>query len=189
VPKADWGVDPSIIDDFDRSKQFKPYAGPIPPDGVYLMRIKQLKYAAGTKSKLAQLRPGLELVPRSADEKRFKGYFVMDFLPISGKTEFRYVPFLDALGITGKEFVNKTVYDADGNVTKIGSWRNKGETLILVQLRTEKGADAEGQPMPPRHNVKWYGEFDPDDLDYDDDDDDDDEDEDEDDDYDEDEED
>lgn len=169
MPKADWGIDPAIIDDFDREGQFKPYTGPTPPDGVYRMKVKSLKYAAGTKQKHPQLRPGLELVPRNRDERRYTGYFVMDFVPVSGKTEFRYVPFLDALGVSAKEFVNKTVYDDDGNVTKIGSWRNKGETEILVQLRTEE--DQNGQP---RKNVKWYGAYDPDADDYDEDEDDDD---------------
>lgn len=180
MPKPDWGIDPSLVDDFDREGQYKPYAGPIPPDGVYRFKLKQLKYAAGTKKKHPQMRPGLELVPRGKDEKRYAGYYVMDFIPVSERTEFRYVPFLDALGVSGKDFVQRIRTDDDDNITKMGSWRNNQESELLVQLRTEK--DQEGKP---RQVVKWYGAYDPDadeDADYDEDDDDDDYDEDEDDD-------
>ncbi len=167
MPKPDWGIDPDTIDDFDREGQFKPYTGPTPPDGVYRFRVKQLKYAAGTKSKNPQLRPGLELVPRNKDEKRFAQYFIMCFLPVSERTAFRYVPFLDAIGVSGKSFISKTVVDEDGNITRIGKWRMEGDTEILAQIRTEE--DQNGQP---RKDVKWFGAYDPDaDEDYEEDDD------------------
>lgn len=157
MPRADWGIDPEIIDEFDRDAQFKPYAGPTPPDGVFLFRVKVCKYTAATKQKLAQLRVGIELVPREKEEKRYKDYFILAFLPIANNTAFRYVPFLDAIGVTSTEFTRKTIYDENGDVKKIGSWKNEGDTLLLAQLKT--GEDQNGLA---RKEVAWFGAYDPD---------------------------
>lgn len=148
MPKVSWGVDAGDVDDFDRDSQYKPYAGPQPPRRVYVWRIKTLKYAAGSKGKNPQLRPGLELVPReeNTDEKRYAGYFVMDFLPVANNTTFRYVPFLDVLGVSGRDFANNTLIDDDGNVKRIGKWRNDGQQLIAAEL--VEGQDQDG-------NVRW----------------------------------
>lgn len=146
MPRANWGISASDVDEFDRESQYKPYAGPIPPSGpVYLWLIKKLQFISGTKSKLPQLRVGLELVPREdRDEEQYEGYFVMAFLPVSEKTNFRYVPFLDAIGVTGREFERGTMYDEQGNIKKIGKWRNTGEEYICAQLKD--GEDEKGNP-------------------------------------------
>lgn len=153
MPKAKWGITSRDVDDFDRSSQFVPYAGPIPPDAVYNWKIKVLKSISATKDKLPQLRVGLELMPRGASEDKYEGYFVYCFLPVAESTKFRYVPFLDAIGVSGREFVNGTVTDEEGNITKIGRWRNSGDELIGGQLKT--GQD---QNNEPRKEIGWMGE-------------------------------
>lgn len=149
MPIARWGVSSSDVDDFDRESQFKPYAGPIPPSNqVYHWVVKVLKYAARTRTKNPQLRVGLELIPREGadwvDEQKYEGYFLMAFLPVTPKTTFRYVPFLDAIGVTGSEFENRTKVDEDGNITRIGSWRMDGTQIVAAQLRD--GEDENGDP-------------------------------------------
>lgn len=146
MPKANWGITADDVDDFDRDSQFTPYAGPPVPVGqVYLWQINVAKYAAKTRGKNPQLRIGLELVPREGyDEEAYEGYFIMAFLPINAKTGFRYVPFLDAIGVSGKEFEQRTMYDEDGNISRIGSWRNNKDTLILADLKM--GEDEKGEP-------------------------------------------
>lgn len=136
MPRVKWGINSGVIDDFDRESQYKLYTGPIPPNGVYEWRISTLKFVAGTKDKFPQLRVGLELVPRRGrkEERAYKGYFVMAFLPIAENTQFRYVPFLDAIGVSGHEFINGTITDEDGNIRKIGRWKNSGEEMIAAQL-------------------------------------------------------
>lgn len=154
MPKVNWGVRAADIDNFDRDSQYAPYDGPVPPNGVYQWKVKVLKSVAGTREKNPQLRVGLELVPRKADpsEKRMKGYFIMAFLPIMDKTQFRYVPFLDALGVSGREFERGTITDEEGNVKKIGRWRNGGDTLIKAELKD--GTDQSGNP---RKDIGWMG--------------------------------
>lgn len=144
MPVARWGIDASDVDDFDRSSQFTPYRGPQPPTGrVFDFAIKNLKYVAATKESVPQLRVGLELDPhpRRKDEAKYGGYFIMAFLDISDSMKWKYVPFLDAIGVSGSDFAKRTIIDEDGNIKKIGKWKNSGEELISVQLKenTYKG--------------------------------------------------
>jgi hypothetical protein len=166
MPKVSWGVGAADIDNFDRESQYAPYDGPIPANGVYQFRVKVLKHAAGAKDKFPQLRVGLELVPRKnrREEKALKGYFLMAFLPISERTQFRYVPFLDAIGVSGREFERGTITDEDGNVKKIGRWRNTGEVIIKAEIK-----DSSDQNGNSRKDVGWMGAADDDDPEDDDD--------------------
>lgn len=166
MPRVNWRIDRDTIDDFDRDSQFTPYRGPQPPGGaVYQWRVTEnVKSVAGTRDKFPQLRVGLELVPRKGmDESKYKGYYITAFLPISEKTAFRYVPFLDAIGVSSSDFIDRTVVDEDGKVTKIGRWRNDGKTLILGQLRDK--ADQNGNPSK---EIGWMGSADNEELDDDD---------------------
>lgn len=156
MPRANWGIDAEVIDGFDRETQYAPYTGPEPTNAVYQWQIKVLKFVAGNREKHPQMRVGLELVPRNTEEKKYyrkgQGYFIMMFLSISEKNAFTYAPFCDAIGISGKEFTTRTITDEDGNVKKIGSWRNDGSTLILGQLR-----DGVDQNNKPRKEIGWVG--------------------------------
>lgn len=157
MPKVRWGINARTVDEtFDRESQFKPYDGPTPTNGVYQFQVKVLKSVAGTREKLPQLRIGLELVPRSGrkDERRYAGYFIMVFAPISDKTAFRYVPFLDAIGVSVRDFADRTNVDEDGNIKSIGKWRNDGKTLVAAELRD--GTDDKGNS---RKEVGWIGEL------------------------------
>lgn len=177
MPRVNWGIDADVIDDWDRSQQFKPYTGPKPANGVYKWRIATLKAVAGTKDKYPQLRAGLVLTPRKGyEEDTFKGYYITLFLSISESNPFTYAPFCDAIGVSGQDFTRKTVTDSDGNVKSIGRWRMDGKTEIYGQLRT--GTDSrDGTPRP---EIGWVGSLDEelpdtdDDTDSDDDDSDDD---------------
>lgn len=153
MPKATWGIEREDIDDFDRDSQYTPYAGPIPPNAVYQWKIKVLKFIAGDRQKLPQLRVGLALVPRAGyDEKQYKDYFLMAFIPVSNKTQFRYVPFLDAIGVTSAQFTERTITDEEGNIKRIGTWRNDRATDILAEVKN--GVD---QDDNPRKEIGWMG--------------------------------
>lgn len=153
MPVVKWGIGAGDVDDFDRDSQSTPYRGPVPPDGVYEFQVELLQYRAATKDKFPQLRIGLKLVPREGfDEDRFDGYWIMNFVPISDRTQFRYVPFLDAIGVSGDEFAHKTRTDENGNIQRIGRWRNTGDEIIAAQLKT--GSDQNGDP---RKEISWMG--------------------------------
>lgn len=152
MPKANWGVSTNSVDDYDRSSQYTPYDGPVPVNGVYRWHVKKLVMVAATGSKLPQLRVGLELTPRSREEKQYTGYYITAFLPVSDRTAFRYVPFLDALGVKGREFTEGTIIDEEGNVKRIGKFRMNDSVFIKAQLKDDQ--DKNGNPQK---GIGWMG--------------------------------
>lgn len=153
MPKVNWGIARGTISDFDRTKQFKPYDGPLPPAGMYRFLIKHVKSVAGINGRRPQLRVGLELVPRNKEEARYGGYFTIAFLTISEEWPGFYVPFLDAIGVSETEFLNGTITDEEGHVKKIGRWKNDGNQYVKAQVKD--GADQQGNP---RKEIGYIGE-------------------------------
>lgn len=153
MPTANWGITKRDFDSFDREKQFKPYTGPIPPSGaVFTWKIKVLKFFPATNEKTAQLRIGLELVPMRKEDNKYKGYFVMTFRSVTPKTQFNYVPFCDAIGVTATDFIDRTNRNQEGDILRIGRWRNDGNQLVMAQLK-----DSEDQNGNLRKDIGWIG--------------------------------
>lgn len=144
--KVTWGVSGSDLDDADRS-QFTPYDGPIPPNKLFCFKIKMLKKGK-TSNGNPQLIIGLELTPRQSrpEERKYKGYYITDYIVVLESTTFRVAPFLDAIGVSGSDFAERTVVgekDDRGSypITKIGKWVNNGQ-YVLATLKD--GSDREG---------------------------------------------
>jgi hypothetical protein len=159
VGKVTWGgdLDAKTIDKADRS-QFKPYAGPPVPDGLYCWRVKVLKRGKSS-NKNDQLIVGLELVPRQSrpDERAYAGYFVTDYITLTEAAAWRVAGFTDAIGVTGADLIQRTKdtgeKDAKGSVeiVSIGSWKHTKKALVLAQIA--KGENNKGKPVT---DVKGY---------------------------------
>lgn len=156
MPRVRWGVTAEQMKKFDRSKQFAPYTGPIPPNGVYQWRVKVAKFIAGDRTQNPQLMLGLELVPRDKDEKRFKGYFIGVYRTPTENNQFTYVPFLDAIGVSEDDFADRSKASEDGNIQAIGPWRNDGKTEIYGQLVDNSYENAAGDTVVKK-DIKWFG--------------------------------
>lgn len=153
MPTVDWGLSRGVIDDYDRESGYKPYTGKPVPNGVYQWQIIKLVSVAGTNQKNPQLRATLKLTPRDKSEKRYGGYTITKFMVIADTTNFQFVPFLDAIGVTEADFRRRTVPDASGNVKKIGPWKNDGKTFVLAQLQDNRGEQADKYPK----EIGWIG--------------------------------
>lgn len=152
MPNVNWGISTGDVENFDRDAQFTPYRGKIPPNAVYVWKLYRLQYAAGTETKHPQLRIGVELVPQDKSEKAYKGYRIMSFRSVMEKTQFAYVPLLDALGVSANDFISKTRADSEGNIQRIGAWKNTGEQLICALLKDDKDQDGKA-----RKDIGWIG--------------------------------
>lgn len=155
MPKFDWGLSAGTVDDFDREKQFKPYQGPMPPNGVYKWKVVNAWVAAGTNEKNPQLRILLAISPRDKAESRYEGFTCMKLAVVSDTTNFQYVPFLDAIGASESDFTRRTDTDGEGRVRKIGKWLNNGKTFVAGQLEDN---DYEGSRYPKK--IDWVGALD-----------------------------
>lgn len=158
MPRVDWGVGRSTIDDFDREaqKQYEPYKGKAPPsNAVYKWRIVVAKARPGDEEKNASLTFLLQLVPRDREEKPFAGFKVwVNRYPTENNTGF-WVPLLDALGVTSRDFLRNTITDEEDNIKRIGAWRNTGKFEILGELR-----DGQDQNGNSRKEINWFGAVD-----------------------------
>lgn len=140
--KVTWGggMDADTLNDAERS-QFKPYDGPVPPNALYCWRVKVLKKGK-SQADNNKLIIGLELVPRRSrpDEKPYAGYFATESIAVVESMAGKLGSFLDAIGVTGSDFLNRTLDDGEkdqrGNtkIIKIGKWINDGKTYILASL-------------------------------------------------------
>jgi hypothetical protein len=153
--KVKWGgVTGKGIDEVDTSKQFTPYAGPVPPAGVYQFHLKILRQGMSSNNN-PQLILGLVLVPRKGmpEQNKFKGYFLMDYIVVMEQTQFKVRPFLDAIGVKGRDFTDRCVDDGSDkkNITKIGNWIQDGKKFLLVSIGM--GSDNNGNS---RMEVKGY---------------------------------
>lgn len=137
--KVRWGggVTAQAIDDVDTSKRFTPYEGPIPPAGVYRWWLKLLRITQSS-NKNDQIMMGLQLTPRSdmPEQKRFKGYWITNYVPIMDSTAFRVREFTDWIGVSSKDFMTGTVDDGskDRNILKVGRWVNTGQLILPVAI-------------------------------------------------------
>lgn len=137
--KVRWGggVTAQGIDSVDTSRRFTPYEGPIPPPGVYRWWMKILRITESS-NKNDQIMLGLQLTPRSdmPEQKRYKGYWQVYYIPVMDGTSFRVREFTDMIGVSGKDFISSTVEDdpKTRNIMKIGRWVNTGKLIIPAAL-------------------------------------------------------
>ncbi len=148
MPKMKWGsgVTADTINNAEE-KGITVYDGPLPPKGVYGWDVKFLK-TGETSNKNPQLIIGLELNPRDReDHQAFKGFFVQDFIVVKDTTAWRLKPFLKALGVSAKDFLENTVTDEEGRVTKIGTLDlTKRAPGIIAMLQVNRGQNKEQYP-------------------------------------------
>lgn len=167
--KVDWGGGFTAEDIDKADRGFTPYAGPQPPAGMYKFKLKVLRRRTSSKGN-PQLMLGLELVPRKESEKKFKGYFLTHFITITDGTLFRLAPFLDAIGVKGKDFISRTVEDEDQNIKKIGKWVNDGKQELMVSIGLDNQQRWEAKNFAPVPEDVDDVDDDADDADEDDDD-------------------
>jgi hypothetical protein len=151
------GISGKSLDETDRS-EFKPYGGPIPPNELFCFKINALKHGKSSKG-TSQLIIGLTLVPRASrpEDKRYADYRIMDYIPVMESTQWRLVPFLDAIGVSGDDFEKRTMDSGEKDrwgsvpITKIGRWINDGKQYVMALLR-----DGEDQNGKTRKEIGGY---------------------------------
>lgn len=156
MPIVDWGITKGVMDEFDRERQqqYAPYTGPKPPSAVYRWRISQMLVKADDEERLPQWLALLELVPRYASEKRYKGYKAWFSASIGDNNAFAYTPLCDVLGISEREFRTRFKTDDEGKVISIGKWRMDGKQEILAEI-VDNVDDNTGRVFT---NVRWVGD-------------------------------
>ena len=140
--KVRWGggITGASLDRTERDG-FEPYTGPAVPNGVYCWKIKVLRKGKSSGG-YAQLIVGLELTPRQSrpEEKKYKGYFLTDYIVVTEGSQFRVVRFTDAIGVTGADFAERTITAGEPNargsveIAKIGRWVHNKKQYVMASI-------------------------------------------------------
>jgi hypothetical protein len=157
MPKVKWGgkeLQDSLENyDGENDAQYRPYDGPPPRAGMYLFTVKRVKQNTSPGG-FPRLQLFLELTPRAGrpDEKRYDKFFMLDGIIVKedGSTTFRVRPFLDAIGVSVREFMTNTVTSAEDNelVVKIGKFKTDKPFQIMGAIKPQKDSDY--------YEIKYY---------------------------------
>lgn len=134
MPKAKWGDFSS--DDIDKaeSNSFTPYAGDVPPAGLYRFTVKQMK-----QGESQACNPKLQVVMEldgswKPNHKKFDGAPLFDNMPVMKSTAFRVKAFCEAFGITSKQFNTGIITDENGKVTKLSVAGDPNGLQVFVNV-------------------------------------------------------
>jgi hypothetical protein len=143
MPKAKWGagdkpLSASDIDGAERQETQKRYSGPMPPAGTYRFIIRSLKQGESStgndKVTVMAILDGSWM----PNHKTYDGCPVWDHLPIMASTKERVANFLDAIGATGADLMEKAIVDENGYITKLGSVGDPSGLMVYINLQRSK---------------------------------------------------
>lgn len=140
--KVKWGGSDlqERLENFDDTR-YEPYDGPRPTSGLYGWTIKRIKRDTSSGN-FPCLYVHLDLHTRGrADHRKYEGFFMRDQVIVKddGTTDFRVRPFLDAIGVTVRDFMNNTDVGDDGFITRIGKTKvGDGKLKVLGNIKPSK---------------------------------------------------
>lgn len=140
MPKATWGTgDEALtaadIDGAESREGFAPYAGPLPPAGVYRFILKFAK-----KGESGSGNPKLQILLEldgswKEQHAKFDKCPLWDNMPVMKSTAWRVAAFNEAIGATSADFAKGMVVDEDGKVTKIGKVGDPSGLYVYVSVK------------------------------------------------------
>lgn len=140
MPKATWGtggeaLTAADIDGAEQREGFAPYAGPMPPAGLYRFVLKFAK-----KGESGSGNPKLQILLEldgswKPNHAKFDKAPLWDNMPVMKSTAWRVQAFCEAIGATAKDFANGMVVDEDGKVTKIGRVGDPSGLYVYVNAK------------------------------------------------------
>ena len=143
MPKAKWGAGDQVltnadIDGAERTEARKRYSGELPMGGTYRYVIQSLKQGeskgGNPKLTVTALLDGTWM----PNHKQYDGCPVWDHIPVMESTKTRVANFLDAIGATGEDLLDKCVVDENGYVTKLGRIGDPNGLMVYITVKRKK---------------------------------------------------
>lgn len=143
MPKAKWGAGDKVltaadIDGAERQEPQKRYSGPLPPAGTYRFEIKSLKQAtSGNNNPMVNLFAVLDgtWMP---NHEQYDGCPFWDRIPVMDSTKERLANFLDSIGATGADLMEKSIVDENKVITKLGDVGDPSGIMVYITIKHKK---------------------------------------------------
>lgn len=143
MPKAKWGagdqpLTAGDIDGAERQETRKRYSGELPTPGTYRFVIQSLKQAessAGNDKVVVMATLDGSWQP---NHKKYDGCPIWDHLPIMASTAERVANFLDAIGATGADLMEKSIVDENGYITKLGAVGDPKGLMVYINVNRKR---------------------------------------------------
>ena len=139
MPKISWAATDDgalTADDIDQAEDgFTPYAGDLPPGGVYRFKLRRMKFKeAGTGTQginaLFELDGGWKKA-----HAQFDGCPMWDTVWMTKGSAAFAKAFGAALGVTAADLVSRVVTDEDGFITRIGKKTIKEGMVFYILIK------------------------------------------------------
>lgn len=160
MPKAKWGAgDKALtagdIDGAERSESRVRYSGPqIIPSGTYRWVIQYIKQTESTaKNPMIEVMLTLDSTWK-ANHAEFEGFPMWDRITVIESTKEKLANFLDSIGATGSDLLDKCILDEGNRVTKLGNVGDPSGLLVYCTIEREKPSKEYPNPrMRPGFNA------------------------------------
>lgn len=138
MPKAVWSNSDLSADAINSAEERDGgYTGPLPTRGVYRFKLQKMEPgisgSGGDKLVIFLTLDGTW----KPEHKKYNGCPLWDHMPLGASSAFRPKALCAALGVTAADFLNNTIVNDDGIVTKIGKKPIKKDMLVYVSIKAK----------------------------------------------------
>jgi hypothetical protein len=144
--KVTWGSKAADIDNAEEfESNFTPYDGPMPPRGVYRLKLRKAEKKV-FKSGNAGIELLLEIAePGSSSKSKYNGCPTWFYLVDTDSGAPNIKNFMRAIGGTGRHWVNTHVETDDRNREIVTKWGNIVASGLSVRAELKRGRNNEDE--------------------------------------------
>lgn len=143
MPKAIWGAGDNMLTADDINNAESPesrtrYSGEIPPGGTYRFVIKSLHQETSSKGN-PMVRVIAELDGTwQPNHAKYDGCPVFNYITLTKANAPQVRNFLEAIGATPEDLMNKSIVDENDFITKLGSVGDPAGLLVYINTQRSK---------------------------------------------------
>lgn len=146
MPKAIWGAGDDALTADDILNAESPetqsrYSGPLPPAGTYRFVLKSLHKETSSKNN-PMIRVIAELDGTwQPNHAQFDGAAVFNYITLTKANAPQVRNFLDAIGATPDDLMNRSIVDENDYITKLGKVGDPAGLLVYINCQHSKPTD------------------------------------------------
>lgn len=143
MPKAKWGAGDNMLtaDDINSAEQIESqqrYSGPVPPGGTYRFVIRSLKQGTANSGNAKVVVMLVLDGSWQPNHKQYDGAPIWHHLALSKANAANVRNFLDAIGATADDLLNRSIVDENDYITKLGKLGDPSGIMVYANTKRKK---------------------------------------------------